>query len=340
MAGSADSLRIVYRSQGRGDQRAQCKPRNSPSTCVANSAAIATRWRPVVKFGRTLCAATAVCIAACGGGGGDASPTASNPPPVGNDPPSRATTIEQRAAALALYESGPVASMLAQNVLWSLAWGGSNGRCAFDAGSVRLDIDGSLESKLLAGSHAFSASFDACVVDGLVGTSLDGTISGAYSFASEYSYGAQFSVRTLSGSHLAYVSDLGAVTGDGSLTLTSVSAGSPNTTAYTATFAPDGGFQLKNATTGNVLTFESGNYSRSHDSASGSGHDDFNGLQVAINGVSYTIDGTIHWTAGSRMTYSSGLVRITNGGVVHASIAAQQGREDLLVEVLIPLERF
>ena len=247
---------------------------------------------------------------------------------------------EGREAALALYESGALAARLAQNVLWSLGQGTS---CAFDYGSVQLDIDGSQANKLPTGSHNFSAAFDDCLIDGLAGTTLNGAISGDYSLTGEYDYGAQLSVRTLSGYELVLASDLQGVSGEGSLTLTSESTGIVNSTAfaYTTTVAPVGGFRLVKDRTSNAMTFGSGTYSYSYDAATQSGSDDFNGLEVEINGVHYVIHGSIQWDfVGGRglMRHTSGVVRITSGGVLHASLSGQASGA-LLVDVLIPLER-
>ena len=295
----------------------------------------------VIAAIRALCVAAAVCVTACGGGGGSA-PIASIAPTSGGAlAPSSPAPAEERAAALRLYESGLIASYLAQNVVWSLAWGGSSGRCVFGSGSIQLDVDGSPESKLLSGSHALSAAFDNCLIDGLVGTSLNGSLSGTYSFAGEYDYAAQFAARNISGSLLAYVSDLHAITSDGPLTLTSASTGVANTTtwAYTTTFTPAVGFRLVNNATGNVLTFGGGNCSSSYDAATQSGHSDFNGLELQVNGTRYTVDGSINWsTKSGRLSYTSGIVGITSGGVLHANLAGHQSGL-LMVQVLVPLER-
>ena len=276
-----------------------------------------------------LCAAAAVSMTACGGGGESISPAA-------KAPSSRDPTVD-RAAALALYESGALAARLAQYPLSFLARGTS---CVVDVGSVKLHIDGSQANRLPTGSHTMSAAFDAWLI-GL--NTMNGAISGEYSLMGDYDYGAQLSVRILGGPDLALVSGIRKVNGEGSLTLNSVSTGTVNSTdfAYTRTAAPVSGFKLVNATTGNALTFGSGSYSSSWNSASQSGSDDFNSLEVELNGAHYVIHGSIQWGYDfdwGNYYYTSGVVHITRDGVLHASISGQASG-DLLVEVLLPLER-
>jgi hypothetical protein len=283
----------------------------------------------IVHWGRrtagALCAAAAVWLTACGGGGGSI-PSAAGPPV------NHAPVDEDREAALAIYQSGALALSLTRDAFSFVARGAF---CIPNNGSIQLHVGGSHAYKLPTGSHAFSAAFDACRIDGLTGTTLNGAISGDYSLAGEYDYGAQLSVRTLSAHN--------GVSGEGSLTLNSVSTGTVNSTdfAYTRTAAPVSGFKLVNATTGNALTFGSGSYSSSWNSASESGSDDFNSLEVELNGAHYVIHGSIQWGYDfdwGNYYYTSGVVQITRDGVLHASISGQASG-DLLVEVLLPLER-
>jgi hypothetical protein len=298
------------------------------------------RQRLVTMAFTALAAAVLGCATACGGGG-ESRPVPTMPLVSGSAQlPSKPIPDPQREAALALYEAGRVVLRLGSYVLWYLPLASSNEHC-IDSGAAALRIDGAPEAKWIGGSHSLSATFNRCRVDGLVGTTLNGALSGAYSYAGEYDYGAQLSVSTLSGSHLAYVSDLYAVIVDGTFTLSSVSTGAGTSTlAYTETLSPASGLILVNASTGHALTFGSGSYASTFDSASRSGHHDFNGLRVEINGANYTIDGSMHWTVGnSGLTYTSGTVLITSGGAIHASISADPN-SGLRVEVLIPLERF
>jgi len=279
----------------------------------------------------------AVCAAtACGGGGGSTpvlNPTSrAAPAPAPADP-----AAEQRAAALAIYESGHVATSLVQSLFWSLGDRAAEGRC-YLGGGRDLEVDGSPADVLSAGSHSFSAAFAHCTVDGLVGTTLNGSVAGSYAKAGDYDHTLQVDAQAMSTTHAALVSDLHDVTADGSLTVTSSSVGVAYTAdfAYTTTFTPTVGFTLANNRTGNALTFLGGEFSYSYDAATLSGHDAFRGLVVEINGTQYSIDGRIDWTTtGGHMNYKSGIVRITSGGVLHANVHGPGLRS----EVLIPLQR-
>jgi len=243
---------------------------------------------------------------------------------------------------MALYESGALAQRQAQVALSLFSQGSPAGWTCAD-GSMQLHVDGSQANKLPTGSHALAAAFDTCLILGDdSATTLNGAISGDYSLAGDYDYDAQLSVLAMSGSNLVLASHLQGVSGRGSLTLTRESTGDVNSTAfaYRTTVAPVGGFQLVKDRTGNAMTFGSGSYSSSYDTATRSGSDDFNGLEVEVNGAHYALDGSIQWTFdGDRgIRYTSGVVRITSGGALHACLAGQASGV-LLVEVVIPLER-
>jgi hypothetical protein len=285
---------------------------------------------------RALCVAAVCAAAACGGGGSTPVPNPTSraapapPAPAPADP-----AAEQRAAALAIYESGRVVTGLVQNLFWSL--GDGAGRC-FLGGRRDLEVDGSPADVLSAGSHSFSAAFAHCTVDGLVGTTLNGSVAGAYAKAGDFDHTVQVEAQAMSTTHAALVSDLHGVTVDGSLTVTSSSVGVAYTNdfAYTVTFTPTVGLSLANSQTGNALTFLGGEFSYSYDAGTVTGHDAFRGLVVEINGTQYSIDGRIDWTTtGGHMNYKSGIVRITSGGVLHANVHGPGLRS----EVLIPLQR-
>jgi hypothetical protein len=276
------------------------------------------RGRPA-RVAKAVCAVIAAVASACGGGGGD-SP----------DLPELSRDVAQRSAAIALYEAANLAAhLISQPFALITNYGG----CFSTGGSLRIEVDGlplPVGDRLPIGDHAFSASLDDCVADGLAGK-FSGTISGSYGVDTV----GLLTVSSMRARGLAYQSDLNDVTGNGALTLTTVASGGISTT--TATLSA--GTTLMNNVSAKVATFEGGSTSYSHDSAGESGQDTFNDLIVVVDGTRYVLDGSLQWSnrpPGFR--YESGTVRVTSNGVLHASFTVGQDG-GAFVEILVPLKR-
>jgi hypothetical protein len=175
---------------------------------------------------------------------------------------------------------------------------------------------------LPAGSHTFAVTFANCRVDGLVGTSLNGAASAAYTGADLNDVTALVSAKSMRGTALALRSGLDDVTADGSATWRRVKTDAGSTTTYTPTV----GSRLVNNLTGNAATFLGGSFSSGHTSPppgwAASGQQDFASLAVAINGTEYTLNGSLQSLYGfvGNQGRHTGEVRITSNGTLVARV--------------------
>jgi hypothetical protein len=210
----------------------------------------------------------------------------------------------------------------------------TNGPCISGSGSLQASLDGGLSPPagtfLPAGSHTYVVTFANCLVDGLVGVRLNGVASAAYSAAEWSNLTAMVSADSVRGTNLAFFSDLHDVTADGSAVWTRVGS-----STATTTYTPAAGSRLVNNSTTNVATFGGGSYSRiAHSASAGTSARTelrFDNLKVAINGIEYTLNGSL--VAGSGYT---GEVRIVNNETLVARIYGDV-RNSLTVEVLVAL---
>jgi hypothetical protein len=198
---------------------------------------------------------------------------------------------------------------------------------------------------LPTGSNDYAVTFTKCPVDLLVGTTLDGTASAAYTSADlKQVVTALVSVHSMRGRLVAYRSDLYDVTADGSGTWTRARTGGAGSTsaAESTTYTPTIGSTLVNNVTGNAAIFGGGSFS-SEDGPIPPGWAsalllEFNDLVTSIGGTSYTLKGSLHLVYGSSGEQSahSGEVRIT----VNESLVARvygDGSGKLRAESLSPV---
>jgi hypothetical protein len=215
---------------------------------------------------------------------------------------------------------------------------------------LQLSLDGQSPSPgtvVPTGSHTFAVTFTRCPVDLLIGTSLDGAASAAYSGSYPSELSALVSVNSMRGQLVCFHSDLCDVTADGSGNWTRVSTGTPGTTTFapTTTYTPTIGSTLVNNLTTGVATFEGGSISRGYGppppGAAGSGHEEFDNLVIAINGTSYTLNGSLQsvYAYAADQTSHTGEVRITSDGTLIARVYGD-GSWRLRTEVLSPLNPF
>jgi hypothetical protein len=240
-------------------------------------------------------------------------------------------------AALALLDAANIHASIAASPLTWAAMGGrvtwTNGSCDGD-GSLQASLDGGPSPEagtvLPTGSHTYVVAFSDCLVDGW-SAALTGSASAAYTAADWSNVSATVSAASVRGVALGFLSELSDVTADGSAAWTS-SGSSPNTTTY----IPAAGARLVNNSTGNAATFGGGSYSMTQP---GNGTvQRFDDLNVALNGVAYTLNGSLHSTFGDRATHT-GEVRITSNGTLVARVYGDPSNA-LAVEILVKLGPF
>jgi hypothetical protein len=195
---------------------------------------------------------------------------------------------------------------------------------------------------LPAGSHTFAVTFSNCLVDGLVGTTLNGTASAAYTSVDLSDVTAQVSASSMRGTLLALRSGLHDVTSDGSGTWRRVTTSAGSTTTY----APNSGSRLVNNLTSNTAAFAGGSYSSGYalpppPGASASVLQDFANLAVAVNGTDYVLDGNLQSVYGftGNEARHTGEVRITSNGTMVARVYGDQNG-GFRIEVLSALQPF
>jgi hypothetical protein len=278
-------------------------------------------------------------IAACGGGdSGSAQATAS--PPTGAAAQIHANTARR------LYDSAAVLGSLTASALVHATsdyqvW--TTGPCVFGNGSLLASLDGGSITKgtLPAGSHTFAVAFNNCLVDGLVGVTLNGTASAAYTSVDLSDVTALVSANSMRGTLLAFRSDLYDVTAEGSGTWRRVRSSTGETSTYTPTI----GSTLVNNLTTNVATFEGGTYSTGQAApppgSSASVQQHFANLAVAVNGTKYILDGNLQSVYGfvGNEGKHTGEVRITSNGTLLARIYGGVNGA-FSIEILSPLVPF
>ena len=229
----------------------------------------------------------------------------------------------------------------------------TSGPCS-NGGSLQTSLDGVLPAKgtvLPPGSHNLAVTFADCVVDQLVGISLNGAASAVYTSGTDLNeLTALVSVNSMRATgSIGFLSPSNDVTADGSGTWTRERR---DTWRSTTTYSPTIGSRLVNNLTKNVATFGGGSYSTiQHEPTPGSSsrvQREFNNLAVAINGTDYILNGNIFSTYGFGGSGSSdshsGEVRITSNGTLVARVYGQGGPDPrgltataLRVEVFFPL---
>jgi hypothetical protein len=265
---------------------------------------------------------SAAIVGGCGGG----SPAAVSAVQPTVPPPTTGST--GTATALSLYESVVVHAELTSSALsyaapnfqvWTIDY------CVFGGGSLQATLDGAPATigLLPAGNHTFSVTFTNCLVDGLLGASLNGAATAAYTRADPGEDTAFVSTSSMRGTQLAFRSGLHDATAYGSATLTGglTDAGVP-TTIYT----PTAGSTLVNNLTGNTATFAGGSYSSAQlpppPDSSASVEQYYDNLVIAIDGSEYTIDGNLKSVYGfvGNEGVHTGEIRITSKGILVARI--------------------
>lgn len=264
---------------------------------------------------------TVLIAAAVVGGCGSESPP--NQPAVATP----AAPALKTDTALSLYESALVhasltASALEHATIDYTVW--TTDYCVLGSGSMLPSLDGGpvTAGSLPAGSHTFAVTFRDCLVDGLAGTSLNGTASAAYTGVDLGDVTALVATNSMRGTALSFRSGLNDVTSDGSGTWRRVTTGAGSTTTYTPTV----GSRLVNNLTGNSATFTGGSYSSGYTSpppgSAASGQQDFVSLAVEINGTEYILNGTLQSVYGfvGNQGRHTGEVRITSNGTLVARV--------------------
>ena len=289
---------------------------------------------------------TLAALAACGGGDGGSAQAVPPPTPAASSPPTAGPALNA-GTVLGLYESaGVLASLTASALVHATSdyevW--TTGPCVFGSGSLLASLDGSSATRgtLPAGSHTFAVAFSNCLVDGLVGTTLNGTASAAYTSIDLSDVTALVSASSMRGTLLALRSGLHDVTSDGSGTWRRVTTSSGSTATYT----PTGGSRLVNNSTGNTAAFSGGSYSSGYalpppPGASASVRQDFASLAVAVNGTGYILDGnlqSVYGFAGNEARHT-GEVRITSNGALVARVYGDV-KGVFRIEVLRALQPF
>lgn len=288
-------------------------------------------------------AALAATLLLAGCGGGDDTKSLPSTSSSNTTPTVSAGAPESKAAALRLYEAAAVlASLSASPLIHALSnnkvW--TDGACIFGEGSLQAALDGMAPAKgtvLPSGTHTFAVTFANCLVDGLVGIRLSGSASTAYKSNDPdlKELTAMISASSIRGTgSLGFRSNLSDVTANGLGTWTRVQRSDEVTTTYT----PTTGATLINNLTTNIATFTAGSYSSSSgpppQGSAALERSDFNNLAVAINGVSYVLNGTLQSVYGfdSRGIHA-GEVQITSNGALRARIYGDENGA-FLVEIV------
>ena len=316
--------------------------------------ATAARWIRRVRTHLTvLWAIAAALVSACGD---STTPTAPGPSPTAPGPSPDPSFGQFNAAALRLYEAAAVhANLTASPLVYAVFYGDqtlwTSGPCS-NGGSLQTSLDGVLPAKgtvLPPGSHNLAVTFADCVVDQLVGISLNGAASAVYTSSTDLNeLTALVSVNSMRATgEVGFLSPFNDVTADGSGTWTRERR---DEWRSTTTYSPTIGSRLVNNLTNNVATFGGGSYSTiQHEPPSGSSSQvqhEYNNLAVAINGTDYVLSGNILSTYGFGGSASdvshSGEVRITSNGTLVARVYGTGGPDArgltaLRVEVFFPL---
>jgi len=307
-----------------------CKRRQGASVLLSN-------WLLPI-FGAAL-------MAACGGGGYDTATTGSGIGGGGSPAPTPAPL--NPGTVLNLYESVELLASLTASALVHATsdyevW--TTGPCVFGSGSLLAALDGGPATReaLPAGSHTFAVTFSNCLVDGLVGVTLNGTASAAYTSVDLRDVTALVSANSMRGTLLALRSGLHDVTSDGSGTWRRVTTSAGSTTTYT----PNVGSKLVNNLTSNAAAFAGGSYSSGYalpppPGASASLRQDFASLAVAVNGTEYILEGNLQSVYGftGNEARHTGEVRITSNGTLVARIYGDVNGV-FRIEVLTALQPF
>jgi hypothetical protein len=312
----------------------------------------------LLKWGRTMknnvslfLVAVAMSLAACGGGDSGTLPApspaaATTPPPAPGSPPVLGNPGAV-APAMAMFDSIAAHQRLVASPLvftvgdaeWTVMM--PSGACALGEGSVQVALDGTPPANLTQlplGNHTYTATFVNCLVDGLVGTTLTGTATAAYSRSSDESLTATVASAGMRGTgtltQFSSLADLNAA-GSANWTLAKTSTGT------TATYAPHAGATLVNNLTGRILTFESGRYSVAVNFNPYFIQSQYDQLAFNINGLKYTLNGGITRTyVNGVVTGGSGEVQIidTDGRVVVGKIVVDGSV--MRVELYDPIIQF
>jgi len=310
-----------------------------------------------------LCAVGVVFASGCGGGSGPVpppgppsappvqepppvSPPPVSPPPVSPPPVSPPPVATPEEAILRLYESVAVHEALAASPFVFTLY--PDDTVWTDWSCYRLSLNGQPPSPgtvLPTGRNDYAVTFTKCPVDLLVGTTLDGTASAAYTSADlRQETTALLSVHSMRGTLVALRSDLFDATADGSGTWTRVRTGEAWSTSATETwtYAPTVGSTLVNNVTGNAATFGGGSYSSGYGpvppGSASAGHEEFHDLVVAVGGASYTLKGSLHsvYAFSAEQTSHSGEIQITSNGSLVARVYGD-GSWKLRTESLSPV---
>jgi len=281
-------------------------------------------------------------LGACGGCGESASPV---PPAAAG--PSAAASQAARQAVLSTWRVFDAVTVHRELTTAAFDWAvDRDGKVWTDSCAVpSLDsATPAAGTPLPAGTHTYAVAFPNCTIDGLSPSALAGGASATYALSgrlSNWGYPpgsldltAQVAAQSLSGSNLAFRSDLFNVTAVGSATWSVTTTATETTRIY----SPESGSTLRNNSTGNVATFGGGTLTRTW-SVLGE-RTRFDGIVVTVGGSSYLLDGTIESTNGSQAGRETivGEVRITSSGTVVARVYGQNG--SLVVEVLAPIATF
>jgi hypothetical protein len=248
-----------------------------------------------------------------------------SPPPTTTPPPPAALKTD---TAISLFEAAWMQASLTASALEHAAVSyrvRTTEACVFGSGSMLAALDGGpvTAGPLPVGNHTFEVTFRDCLVDGLVGISLNGTASVVYTSADLSDLTAMVSTSSMRGTGLAFSSGLSDVTAKGSGTWRRVSTSEG---FMTTTYEPATGSTLINNLTGHSLTFLAGTYSSGQTppplGSSASVQQDFANMKVAIDGTEYVLDGSLQSVYGfvGNQGRHTGEIRITSNGALVARI--------------------
>ena len=191
------------------------------------------------------------------------------------------------------------------------------------------------------GTHSIAVSFNDCVVDGLVGSSLSGLATATYSSSDFQTVSADVSASALHAELYAYRSDLYRVTADGSGSITRTRSNDGGSMRL----VPIAGARLTNESTTRAATFGGGSYTSQYFNppagVSAVSREIFDDLMLTIDGTTYVLSGTLQASygfTGNQATYV-GEVRVTSHGAMVARLFGDNGGA-LRLEVLRPLVSF
>lgn len=295
-------------------------------------------WR---ASGAAIAAGLTTALMAGCGGGGSAPATFTG---VTLSPSTAAPSIQP---LMRLYEAISIFARVASAGLTSAAYDDklwTVGPCIFGSGSLQIALDGitaTTTAALPAGTHNLAVSFQNCLVDGLVGSTLHGFAAATYTSSDFQTLSASVSATALHAALFEFRSDLYRVSADGSGSFTRARTND----GESMRFVPNADARLTNEATGRVAALGGGSYTSAYfnppQGVAAVAREDFDDVTVTIEGTTYVLGGSLQATygfVGNQATYV-GEVRVTNQNVLVARLYGNFNGA-LQLEVLSPLVDF